>query len=154
MENATKALLIAAAVLATIVVIALGISILKSVSGTGQQADELKIAIDESTKKTTKSTLKSLRKLREQTKEEFNGEYQQYVTNVNNRNYWGITSDDLFELLEMNNERDDDERKISVGGPGLDFFRDKTYLYYFLPRYDEDGYLIYLSYNQRTKINN
>ncbi len=47
MENATKALLIAAAVLIVIVIIALGVRLLNTASDTSGQADEVSNQIDQ-----------------------------------------------------------------------------------------------------------
>ena len=153
MENATKALLIAASVLITIVVIALGIKILTSGFDTSKQASQVQNAISESTNDAANSAIVSMKKINQISVEKFNKEYKQYVTKENDRNFWGITSEDFFRLLEMNNQKNGEGRSVTVGGPGYDYFRDTNYLYYFLPRYDEDGYLYYLSYNGRELIN-
>lgn len=152
MENATKALLIAASVLIVIVLIGIGISILKSASDPVNQANDVGNIISLTTNSTANSTIASLKSLNKQSKEEFNHEYEQYVTEVNYRNFWGITSENFFRLWEMNQQKNGNERKVTIGIPFLDLLRDTNYLYYFLPRYDDDGYLIYLSYNGRKEI--
>jgi len=60
MENATKALLIAAAVLIVIVIIALGVRLLGAAGDTSSQADTVSKQLDESTTKATKDVTSAL----------------------------------------------------------------------------------------------
>ena len=67
MENATKALLIAAAVLIAIVLIATGVLLIKNVSGISKQADEVQNSLSLSTDSAIRDYQKNY-----VTKEEFN----------------------------------------------------------------------------------
>ena len=96
MENATKGLLIATAVLIVIVIIALGVSLLKNSSETNNNAEKtgkaISIATDEAIRKYQKSYI---------SKEEFNDYFENIKANSANQFINGILNDRNIKIREQ-----------------------------------------------------
>lgn len=78
MENATKALLIAASVLIVIVIIALGVRLLNSSSTTANQADEVSKEISETTNSIVDEMGEDFQDIGLNKKERFNRKFEKY----------------------------------------------------------------------------
>lgn len=103
MENATKALLIAAAVLIVIVLIALGVRLLNSSKETSDQIDSTSEALSSKTSDLKDSTTSSLQILSMNEIERFNHQFTQYFGN----NVSGVRAKQLVDRIVQNNKQTD-----------------------------------------------
>ena len=104
MENATKALLIAAAVLIAIVLIATGVLLIKNISGTSQQANETGELLSNATDKASSDIIGGLKRTII-SKEKFNDF-------INNFNQKYSNSKEFIDTINIQNEKLKDQIEI------------------------------------------